>query len=143
MSRPSEFTVSQVLEVACVTCDAAPGDPCDPSHFRYFFLGIVVSGLPAIHVRRYQARQKLAAGSAAPEPEEQIGWALSDIQEADGAPMAPGEGSGDDHAAAQEAQAEQLLPAYERPAPAPASLVPAGAVVAALAHGLEIGRPRS
>jgi hypothetical protein len=60
MQEP-EATPAEVLEAACPTCSAAPGEPCDGSYYKFFFLGMFVRGFRRVHTARYLARIRSAA----------------------------------------------------------------------------------
>jgi hypothetical protein len=46
-------TREEVRAVGCPTCGVSAGEECDAAVNKFFFLGVVFSGLGRIHVKRY------------------------------------------------------------------------------------------
>lgn len=51
----AQATPGEVLTVACPTCSAAAGEPCDGSYHKFFWLGVFVRSFSGarIHTSRY------------------------------------------------------------------------------------------
>jgi hypothetical protein len=49
-------TPAEVLEVACPSCSAEPGQPCNTTFPRVSILGLALRGFSGIHTARYLSK---------------------------------------------------------------------------------------